>query len=164
MKPDWDKLAKTFKDSDVVGIFDVDCTAAGQSLCGAQGVKGYPTIKYWLAGNKQAKDYQGGRDFDSMKSFAESTFKAACNGLTGKGCNEQEKRYIEKTKDKSSEELATERKEKEGELKALKKERDDAESELKEKNKKWKSKEVALNKALILLKQFEKAAKKKSEL
>lgn len=110
-------------------------------------------------------DYQGGRDFNSLKTFAENTFKAACDGLTGKGCNEQEKRFIEKTKEKSVEELATEKKEKEAELKALKKERDDAEKELKEKNKKWKSKEVALTKAITLIKQFEKAAaKKKTDL
>jgi len=110
-------------------------------------------------------DYQGGRDFNSLKSFVERTFKSACDAMTGKGCNDQEKRYIEKTKDKSAEELATERKEKEDELKTLKKEKADAEKEFKEKEKKWKSKETALNKALTLLKQFEKSAgKKKSEL
>jgi len=157
-------LAKAFKESDVVGVYDVDCTAAGQPLCGKWGVKGYPTIKYWLAGSKSAKDYQGPREYNGLKSFVDSTFKAACNGLTGKGCNDQEKRYIEKTKEKSAEELAEEKKTKEQELKALKKERDDAEKELKEKHKKWKSKETALNKALMLIKQFEKAAKKKSEL
>jgi len=157
-------LAKAFKESDVVGVYDVDCTAAGQPLCGKWGVKGYPTIKYWLAGSKSAKDYQGPREYNGLKSFVDSTFKAACNGLTGKGCNDQEKRYIEKAKEKRAEELAEEKKTKEQELKALKKERDDAEKELKEKHKKWKSKETALNKALMLIKQFEKAAKKKSEL
>jgi len=127
-------------------------------------VKGYPTIKYWLAGSKSAKDYQGAREYNGLKAFVDSTFKAACNALTGKGCNEQEKRYIEKTKDKSAEELTEEKKAKEAELKALKKERDDAEKEMKESQKKWKSKETALNKAVMLIKQFEKAAKKKSEL
>lgn len=157
-------MAKTFKDSDVVGIYDVDCTAAGQPLCGKWGVKGYPTIKYWLAGSKSGKDYQGAREYNGLKAFVDSTFKAACNGLTGKGCNEQEKRYIEKNKDKSAEELLQEKKNKTEELKALKKERSDAEKELADKQKKWKSKETALNKALMLIKQFEKASKKKSEL
>ena len=33
MKPDWDKLAEKFKDSDVVTVADVDCTAAGEKVC-----------------------------------------------------------------------------------------------------------------------------------
>merc|ERR1711920_535140 len=131
---------------------------------GKWGVKGYPTIKYWTAGSKSAKDYQGPREYNGLKQFIDSTFKAACNGLTGKGCNEQEKRFIEKTKGKSLEELAEEKKQKEEELKALKKEREAAEKELQDKQKKWKSKETALNKAVTLLKQFEKEAKKKSDL
>lgn len=105
-------------------------------------------------------DYNGGRDFNSLKSFVESTFKATCNALTQKGCNEQEIRFIEKTKDKSSEELAEELKTKEADLKALKEERKAAEKEMKEKEKKWKSKETALNKAVELVKQFQKAAGK----
>jgi len=130
-------LASKFKDSPVVGIYDVDCTTQGEPLCGKWGVKGYPTIKYFMAGKKSAKDYQGGRDFNSLKSFVESTFKALCDGLTGKGCNEQELRYIEKTKEKSAEELAEELKAKEADLKALKDEKKAAEKEFKEKEKKW---------------------------
>jgi len=146
-----------------VGIFDVDCTTGGEPLCGKHGVKGYPTIKYFKAGKPNGIDYQGGRDFASLKTFTENTFKASCDPMTGKGCNEQEKRYIEKTKDKSVEELETERKEKEADLKALKKEKSDAEKEFKDKEKKWKSKETALNKAIGLLKTFEKNAAKKAK-
>jgi len=91
----------------------------------------------------------------------ESTFKALCDGLTGKGCNEQELRFIEKTKDKSAEELAEELKAKEADLKALKEEKKAAEKEFREKEKKWKSKETALNKAIGLVKQFQKAASTK---
>lgn len=154
MKPDWDKLEKKFKDSDVVTIADVDCTAAGKPLCEKVGVSGYPTIKYWLAGNKSAKDYQGGRDLNSLTSFTESTFKAACDPTTGKGCNEQEKRYIEKIQPKSVEELQTELKEKETELKTAKDERKAAEKEFKEKEKTIKRKEKALSKAITILKKF----------
>lgn len=90
----------------------------------------------------------------------EGTFKALCDALTGKGCNEQEMRFIEKTKEKGPEELAEELKTKEADLKALKEERKAAEKEMKEKEKKWKSKETALNKAIELVKQFQKAAGK----
>lgn len=95
-----------------------------------------------------------------MKGFVESTFKALCDAFTGKGCNEQETRFIEKTKDKSPEELAEELKAKEADLKALKDEKKAAEKEMREKEKKWKSKETALNKAITLIKQFQKGAGK----
>jgi len=153
-------LANKFKDSPVVGIYDVDCTTQGEPLCGKWGVKGYPTIKYFKAGKKNAIDYNGGRDFNSLKGFVESTFKALCDATTGKGCNPQELTFIEKTKDKSAEEIATELETKQADLKALKEEKKAAEKEMKEKEKKWKSKEVALNKAVDLLKQFQKAAGK----
>jgi len=157
-------LAKKFADSDVVTIADVDCTTGGEPVCQRMGVKGYPTIKYFTdKTGKGGRDYQGGRDLGSLTSFVQSTFKAQCNALTGAGCNEQEKRYIEKTKDKSPEELVEEQKAKEADLKALKKERDDAAKEMKEKEKKWKSKETALQKAILLLKQFQKSGNKKKK-
>jgi len=167
MKPDWDKLSSQYKNSDVVGIYDVDCTAAGEPLCQQNGVKGYPTIKYFLPGGKSSKDYQGGRDFNGLKSFVESTFKALCDPITTKGCNEQEKRFIEKIKDKSLEDLMKEKTEKDEELKASKKEKSDAEKEMKEKEKGWKKKQTALTKAITILKKFvsvaEKAEKKKGK-
>merc|ERR1711915_811835 len=125
-----------YKDSDVVGIHGVDCTAAGEPLCQQNGVKGYPTIKYWLPGSKSSKDYQGGRDFNGLKSFVDNTFKALCDPITQKGCNEQEKRYIEKTKDKSLEDLTKEKTEKEEELKKLKKKKTGGKKKKKKKKKK----------------------------
>lgn len=160
MKPDWDKLANAFKNSDVVGIYDVDCTAAGQPLCQQNGVQGYPTIKYWLPGSKSSKDYQGGRDYNGLKSFVDNTFKALCDPFTQKGCNEQEKRYIDKTKDKSKADLEAEYTEKDEELKKLKKERSDAQKEMTEKEKAWKKKETALKKATVILKKFIASADK----
>jgi len=157
----WDTLATKYKDSSVVGVYDVDCTAAGsEALCQKYGVKGYPTIKYFNdKTGKSGAAYNGGRDAAALKTFVDTTFKAKCDGPTGKGCNELELKYIEKTKDKNAEELAEEKKLKEADLKAMKKERSDAEAVLAGQQKKWKSKETALVKAIDLVKQFEKAAK-----
>jgi len=69
MKPDWDKLATEYKDSSTIGIYDVDCTAGGKSLCDGVGVRGYPTIKYGDPDDLQ--DYKGGRSFADLKKFAE---------------------------------------------------------------------------------------------
>merc|ERR1719305_386802 len=69
MKPDWDKLMETYKDSKDVVIADVDCTAGGKSLCDSVGVRGYPTIKYGDPNDLQ--DYKGGRSFADLKKFAD---------------------------------------------------------------------------------------------
>merc|ERR1712183_164003 len=52
-----------------MGIYDVDCTAGGKSLCDGVGVRGYPTIKYGDPDDLQ--DYKGGRSFADLKKFAE---------------------------------------------------------------------------------------------
>jgi len=123
-------------------------------------VKGYPTIKYFMAGDKKGKDYQQGRDFDSMKQFTESKLnKPMCDVATKKGCAKNEIGFIEKHEGKSAEEIKAVLTEKADELKAIKKEKSDAEADLKAKQKDWKKKESALNKASSILKQMESAAK-----
>lgn len=108
MKADWDKLGKQYKDSGSVLIVDADCTADAQQTCQQQGVKGYPTIKYFMAGSKKGHDYQGGRDFAALSAFAAKTLDIAqCDPLTGKNCKDVEKKIIEKYKDMSSAELKT---------------------------------------------------------
>mmetsp|Transcript_11555 Transcript_11555/g.36542 ORF Transcript_11555/g.36542 Transcript_11555/m.36542 type:complete len:163 (+) Transcript_11555:189-677(+) len=162
MKPDWDKLGQTFADSDSVLIVDVDCTADGQQTCNKMGVKGYPTIKYYMAGDKKGKDYQQGRDYNSLKSFVDRTLnKPMCNAETKKGCKENEIKFIEKNEGKSAAELTTEVATKAEEIKAIKKELSDAQKDFKEKEKELKKKELLANKASAILKQMEKIAAKK---
>ena len=72
MKPDWDKLAQQFKDSDNVLIADVDCTGEGEPLCKKHDVQGYPTIKTILRGRSKGETYNGARDFKSLKKHANS--------------------------------------------------------------------------------------------
>merc|ERR1712232_360522 len=52
-------------------VADVDCTAAGQELCSANGVQGYPTLKYGDPSDLQ--DYKGGRDFGSLNHLPRKT-------------------------------------------------------------------------------------------
>jgi len=165
MKPDWDKLGQAYANDDTVLIVDVDCTADGQGTCQKMGVKGYPTIKYFVGGDKKGKDYQGGRDFNSLKSFTEKNInKPNCNVVSKKGCKENEITFIEKNADKSVDELKQELAAKADELAELKKERKAAEKEFKEKEKEFKKKELLLSKASTILKQLEKEAAKKTEL
>merc|ERR1719204_2814649 len=70
MKPDWDKLANKLKDAKKVQIADVDCTVqTNQGLCQQEGVKGYPTVKYYNADTGRGEPYQGGRDYNSLYNF-----------------------------------------------------------------------------------------------
>jgi hypothetical protein len=94
MKPDWDKLMAAFADSPSAMIGDVDCTAEGKPLCDANGVKGYPTIKY---GDPSAlEDYKGGRDYDSLLKFAEENLKPMCSPSNIDLCEPDKKAEIEK--------------------------------------------------------------------
>jgi hypothetical protein len=103
MKPAWDKLMKEYDGHATALVADVDCTAAGKPLCDANGVKGFPTIKY---GDPSAlEDYQGGRDFDSLKKFADENLKPTCSPSNLDLCDDEKKAEIETLMALSPEEL-----------------------------------------------------------
>jgi len=78
MKPAWDQLGDAFEGSKTVIIGDVDCTVE-KDLCSKYGVKGYPTIKYFTGATAAEGDkYEGGRDFDSLKKFADESLGPSC--------------------------------------------------------------------------------------
>jgi len=94
MKPAWDKLMGDFKDSKTALVADVDCTAEGKPLCDANGVQGFPTIKY---GDPNALEkYEGGRDYDSLKKFADENLKPLCSPSNMDLCEEDQKAELEK--------------------------------------------------------------------
>lgn len=79
MKPAWDQLGDAFEGSETVVIGDVDCTVE-KDLCSKYGVRGYPTIKYFTGATAAEGDsYEGGRDFDSLKKFAEESLGPSCS-------------------------------------------------------------------------------------
>jgi len=82
------------KDSPTKLIADVDCTAAGQPLCEKHGVKGYPTIKYGDPTDLQ--DYQGGRDLEDLKKFADENLGPSCGPKNLDLCSAEVKEKFEK--------------------------------------------------------------------
>ena len=105
MKPDWDKLGMEYKDSSSVLIGDADCTVE-QELCSKYGVRGYPTVKYFTAETgDQGKDYQGGRDFTSLKKFVDTELASPCEIDDTSNCDERQVNYIEKMSAKSAEDV-----------------------------------------------------------
>mmetsp|Transcript_98387 Transcript_98387/g.147515 ORF Transcript_98387/g.147515 Transcript_98387/m.147515 type:complete len:141 (-) Transcript_98387:32-454(-) len=103
MKPDWDKLGNDYVASSSVVIGDADCTESGTDLCQDFEIQGYPTIKYFVDGDKKGEDYKGGRSYDELKSFVEETLEVKCDVKNPVECSDKEKGYIEKMSAKSSE-------------------------------------------------------------
>ena len=112
LKPDWDKLMEEFADSATALVADVDCTTEGQVLCDANGVQGYPTLKWGDPNNLE--DYQGPRDFDSLKTFAEENLKPICSPSNIDLCDAEKKAEIEKFQAMSAADLEAAIAEKEG--------------------------------------------------
>lgn len=103
MKPAWDKLSAEFSGHSSALVGDVDCTTAGKPLCDSNGVKGFPTIKYGDPSDLQ--DYKGGRDFDSLKKFADENLKPSCSPKNLDLCDDAKKAEIVALQGSSKEEL-----------------------------------------------------------
>jgi len=93
MKPAWDKLMKDYEGHASALVGDVDCTAAGKPLCDSNGVQGFPTIKYGTAADMEK--YSGGRDYDSLKKFAEENLKPRCSPKNLDLCDDKQKKDIQ---------------------------------------------------------------------
>lgn len=93
MKPAWDQLGSEFTDSKTVIIADVDCTVE-KDLCSRFGVKGFPTIKAFKAGDQEGESYEGGRDYDSLKSFADENLGPSCSLDNMDLCDDAQKAKI----------------------------------------------------------------------
>jgi len=95
MKPDWDALAEEYESSDKILIADCDCTAGGKDLCEKFGVRGFPTIKSFGAGDEDGEDYKGGRDLASLKKFA-SELGPGCTVDNLEVCTAEQKEKLDK--------------------------------------------------------------------
>ena len=93
MAPDWEKLAEEWSGSDSGLVAEVDCTAEGKPLCDANGVRGFPTLKY---GDPTAlDDYQGSRSFTDLSKFAKENLKPICSVSNIELCDDEKKAQIE---------------------------------------------------------------------
>lgn len=92
-----------FADSDSALVADVDCTAEGKPLCDSNGVQGFPTIKWGDPNDLQ--DYQGGREYDDLKKFADENLKPQCSPANLDLCDEEKKAEINTLLEKSEDEL-----------------------------------------------------------
>jgi len=105
MAPDWVKLSAKWTDSDVGMVAEVDCTAEGKPLCDANGVKGFPTLKF---GDPAAlDDYSGARTYDALDKFADENLIPSCSISNIDLCSDEKKASIEKYQAMDAADLAT---------------------------------------------------------
>merc|ERR1719395_111597 len=96
-------------------VADVDCTDAGKQLCEDQAVEGFPTIKW---GDPSAlEDYEGGRDFEELETFAKENLKPVCSPKNIDLCDADKKAEIEKFMKMSEADLDAEIEKKDAEFK-----------------------------------------------
>eukprot|EP00696_Hemimastix_kukwesjijk_P002790 gnl/Hemi2/13412_TR4600_c0_g1_i1.p2 gnl/Hemi2/13412_TR4600_c0_g1~~gnl/Hemi2/13412_TR4600_c0_g1_i1.p2 ORF type:complete len:375 (-),score=170.66 gnl/Hemi2/13412_TR4600_c0_g1_i1:355-1479(-) len=85
LAPKWDKLAGVFKSEEGVVIAKVDCDAHKET-CNRYDVKGFPTLKTFLPGKKDAPEpYSGERELDGLVAHVNSvagTFRLASGSLS----------------------------------------------------------------------------------
>lgn len=86
LAPTWDELGEKYnsKEERSVTVGKVDCTVDTE-LCSEEGVTGYPTLKFYKIGIKEAVRYKGPRDVESLESFVKEQV-----GLGGKAEAEAE--------------------------------------------------------------------------
>jgi len=84
---------KKYKKSKTALVADVDCTADGKPLCDANGVEGFPTIKWGDPSNLE--DYEGGREYKDLKKFAKKNLKPQCSAKNLHLCKGKKKEQIE---------------------------------------------------------------------
>lgn len=171
MKPAWDKLMKNWNKSEKSKtslIADVDCTADGKSLCDEVGVQGFPTIKW--GDPSSLEDYNGGRDYDALKSFAKENLKPLCSPANIDLCDATQKAKIEELIALGHAELKTQVAEKEKGLETAEKSFNDAvqglqkEYEALEKEKERQIKEIKEGGLGMMKAVLANLAKKKDEL
>jgi len=156
-----------YKDSPSAAVVDVDCTAGGKSLCDANGVRGYPTIKYGDPSDLQ--DYKGGRSLKDLQKFASENLGPTCGPNNLDLCDADKKKQIEELQALSADDLATkitaeEKKQKDAE-KTFEEEVDKLQKRYKElSEEKEATLESIKSSGLGLMKSVQAAAKKKAEL
>lgn len=88
MAPIWEDLANDFARDPSVVIAKVDCEAENaKAIAKAQGVTGYPTIKFFPKGSKESVPYEGARSEDAFVDFLNE--KAGTHRVVGGGLDDK---------------------------------------------------------------------------
>lgn len=84
-----------------------------KDLCSKYGVRGYPTIKYFTGSTAADGDkYEGGRDFDALKEFVDTSLGPSCSSENRDLCDEEQLKALDAVLALTPEERAAQIKEK----------------------------------------------------
>eukprot|EP01065_Artemidia_motanka_P021229 TRINITY_DN2535_c2_g1_i2.p1 TRINITY_DN2535_c2_g1~~TRINITY_DN2535_c2_g1_i2.p1 ORF type:complete len:168 (+),score=54.12 TRINITY_DN2535_c2_g1_i2:78-506(+) len=72
MYDSWNLVCKEFRHSATVSLLDIDCDEH-HGLCSKYGVHGYPTLKYFVKGNRFGEVYRGGFYFEELYHLVKNT-------------------------------------------------------------------------------------------
>lgn len=82
LAPTWESLAASFEPETSVLIAKVDCDAEpSKELCAAEGITGFPTIKFYPADSTEGETYTGGRAEKDLAGFVND--KAGTHRVAG---------------------------------------------------------------------------------
>ena len=95
-------------------VAEVDCTAEGKPLCDANGVRGFPTLKWGDPAGLE--DYEGSRSFDDLSEFAKANLKPVCSAANIDLCEPDKKKKLEEYMELSLDDLNSKIKEEEEKL------------------------------------------------
>jgi len=96
---------KDFENDPTKLVADVDCTTEdGEVLCQQHDVQGFPSLKWGDPSNLE--DYNGGREYEELKAFADENLKPMCSVQNIDLCDEEQKSKIEEFQKLSEEELS----------------------------------------------------------
>jgi len=105
-----------FKDSASALVADVDCTVE-EDICSNNGVEGYPTIKHGPI--DALKDYEGGREYDDLLTFAKENLGPTCGPQNLDLCSAEQKKEITEVQALTDDEIMAKLKAKDEEAKAI---------------------------------------------
>mmetsp|Transcript_37344 Transcript_37344/g.90677 ORF Transcript_37344/g.90677 Transcript_37344/m.90677 type:complete len:169 (+) Transcript_37344:355-861(+) len=98
-----------WKDSDVGGVYEVDCTSEDgdfeHEICELFGIESFPTILYGSSLDLQT--YDGGRTYEELSEFAEENLVPTCSAKNPDLCDDEMKESMEEYSSKSTAALAT---------------------------------------------------------
>jgi len=123
MKSSWDELGDDFANNPDVVIGDVDCTVKKhEKLCAKIGVEGYPTLKYFTtATSKKGESYEGEREYEALKKFADENLGPSCDNEHEDLCTEEQLATLAKYNAMTAQERKAIIKGVEAEIKAIEK-------------------------------------------
>jgi protein disulfide-isomerase-like protein len=94
LKPAWDKLMDEFKGDPNRLVADVDCTAEGKPICDANGVKGFPSLKF--GDPSSLEDYKGKRELADLTEHVKTKLVPSCSPANIDLCDDAKKAQIVK--------------------------------------------------------------------